>query len=1096
MIKKLVLLIYLLTSTLSFSLEALGGYISWRCNGTGRYIFELTLYRDCNTADISSNSEIIKVWNHPGVSEIAVNLNQRVNLSPICSQVQGSPVSLACGTGANAGNGLGAIEKLVYTSAEIDLDGKPSVEGWTLTFETESRRGSLSNLLNPAQYGMTLSSTIYESSPAQNNCIDNSPTLYNDFDFIVCNSQAFNFMQQTTDSDFDKLEFVFSSPLKNILSGSFEKGINPASVDYLNNFSPVLPLPGSSSSPANTNISIDASVGDIDLRTNTNGEYVVKFIVNSYRGGKINASMDVEYTLFVINCDNINQAPIVEGPFDGLFEYEAIAGELINFNLTSTDVQNLQDGSPQTNIVKAISPMYGQNFTNSSLGCLITPCATLGNGFLTPGVQGKTVQFSWQTSCNHLRSNYGLEFDSIAYDFVFKFQDDYCQIPKSTYKRIRIHLKTIVEIEPAKIDCIQVLQTGELMITRTDPPNPDGIPVQYELTCIQTGITEVMNTNTITIPSISIVHDYFIKTISGSPCSVAISSDTVRNIILELTPNPENSVAILSWNAPYSSSIDREGYYTIMREYPAGVWTEIAQLDYGINRFFDTVDVCNAFLSYVVIFNKIGCSFFSNIVGADLQDGHSPDLPEIYSVSIDPITNRVVVRWNVNPKKDTYGYIVYMRDENNFSVEIDTIYGRFNNSASFELNTSLDALTFTVAAFDSCYTDLGNFYSTTGKCPEHTTIFLTNTYVICDRTVNLSWTPYIGWNEVKEYEVLQRINGGNYSLVGVTSANSFSIPVQINRNYDFIVMARDISGFKEAYSNRSSRFSLAPIQPSFHYTKSVSVENDANEINHYIENSSGVKDIIIQRLDESNQFVDIVTIPVNNVNMKYVDVTAQPSIKNNQYQVIYVDSCGNFSDTSNISETIFLSSKTDHLNLVNFLSWNPYKGFKGSILYYEVYRGFEGNFSEFPIARVPANQLFFSDTISDLLNFNGMVCYYVKAFESMNVYQFQETSKSNVICPVFQPLIYIPNSFTPNDDEFNQFFKVELSLKDVEEFELIIMNRWGERVFVSNNQNFAWDGTNNFDNKSCPQGTYLYLLKVKNGENQEISRKGFVNLIR
>jgi gliding motility-associated-like protein len=1090
------IIFFIAISKFSFSLDVVGGYISWKCNGSGRYFFELNLYRDCSGGDIENNAEIIKVWNHPTVSSITVNFNSRVSLTPTCTEVSGSSPQLSCGTGANAGNGIGTIEKLIYVSDVLDLDGLPPPEGWSFTFETLNRKASISNLLTPSLYGMTLTASMFENSPVQANCMDNSPKILNDLNFIACNSDNYSFVQLITDDDFDQLSYRLSSPLKNIVSGAFQQGINPLPVDYAPNYSNLLPTPSVLSNASNTDLSINPSNGDLTFKTVSNGEYVVKFEVDSHRNGKKNATIGIEYTVFVVSCDNSNTSPDVTGPFVGLFDYEATAGEIVTFNIASTDTELLQDGSLQTNIITPNGTMFGSNFSNSSGGCLIQPCAVLNPLPLIANNQGSNVNFSWETSCNHLRNQYGNEFDSLAFDFVFKFQDNYCQIPKTTYKRVTIHVETKTEIEPALVDCIQVLQNGDLLVTRTDPVNTNNVPVFFELNCIQTGSINLMPTSTFTLPSTGNIQDFFIRTVSGNPCSIAQNSDTVRNIVLAISPNPDFSVATLTWNSPYSSSIDKEGNYSIMREFPTGVWTEIALIDYGTNHYNDTVDICNAFINYQVIFNKIGCSFFSNIVGAQLQDGNIPDLPEVYTISIDPITENVIITWNENPKKDTYGYIIYTRDENNFSIDIDTVYGRTNTTVEYDFDTDLGPLTFTVAAFDSCLTDLGTFYSTTGKGLEHTTVFLTNTYDICAKTIELTWTPYIGWDSIKEYEILMKVDGSTYSIIGVTTSNSFTVPIEILRTYDFVVMAKDTSLFLQSYSNRSSRFSLSPTKPEFHYTKSVSVESEQNVVNHYIENNSGVKDIIIQRKNDENVFEDLVTLTVSSEQIQYIDTDVQPSAKNYTYQAILIDSCGNYSDTSNISTTMLLKVVPDNLNMVNFLNWTAYKGFNGSILYYNIYRGFEGQFTAFPFAKVPANHLYFYDTISDQINFNGQICYYVEAYESMNIYQFNDSCKSNVACSVFDPLIFIPNTFSPNEDEFNQFFKPELSLKEVSNFDLMIMNRWGEKVFESQNNSIGWDGKNSFTNQSSPQGTYLYILKVKNGDNQEILRKGYVNLIR
>ncbi len=55
--------------------------------------------------------------------------------------------------------------------------------------------------------------------------------------------------------------------------------------------------------------------------------------------------------------------------------------------------------------------------------------------------------------------------------------------------------------------------------------------------------------------------------------------------------------------------------------------------------------------------------------------------------------------------------------------------------------------------------------------------------------------------------------------------------------------------------------------------------------------------------------------------------------------------------------------------------------------------------------------------------------------------------------------IFIPNAFTPNGDGNNDYFSIYGKLNLLVFFEAKIFDRWGEKVFESNNPNFVWDGT-------------------------------------
>lgn len=81
--------------------------------------------------------------------------------------------------------------------------------------------------------------------------------------------------------------------------------------------------------------------------------------------------------------------------------------------------------------------------------------------------------------------------------------------------------------------------------------------------------------------------------------------------------------------------------------------------------------------------------------------------------------------------------------------------------------------------------------------------------------------------------------------------------------------------------------------------------------------------------------------------------------------------------------------------------------------------------------------------------------------------------------------IAIPNSFTPNGDGINDFFRIS-GLEAFQDSKLAIYNRWGNQVYASNDYKNDWDGAD------APDGVYFYLLELKNGEKFN----GDLNILR
>jgi len=96
-------------------------------------------------------------------------------------------------------------------------------------------------------------------------------------------------------------------------------------------------------------------------------------------------------------------------------------------------------------------------------------------------------------------------------------------------------------------------------------------------------------------------------------------------------------------------------------------------------------------------------------------------------------------------------------------------------------------------------------------------------------------------------------------------------------------------------------------------------------------------------------------------------------------------------------------------------------------------------------------------------------------------------------------LFYVPNTFTPDSDEYNQDFKpVFTSGFDPYDYQLLIFNRWGNLIFESYNVEIGWDGTYGTNQSySVEDGTYVWKIEFKTLTSDErIMKVGHVNLIR
>ncbi|PSL47532.1 gliding motility-associated-like protein [Chitinophaga niastensis] len=88
--------------------------------------------------------------------------------------------------------------------------------------------------------------------------------------------------------------------------------------------------------------------------------------------------------------------------------------------------------------------------------------------------------------------------------------------------------------------------------------------------------------------------------------------------------------------------------------------------------------------------------------------------------------------------------------------------------------------------------------------------------------------------------------------------------------------------------------------------------------------------------------------------------------------------------------------------------------------------------------------------------------------------------------------VYIPNTFTPNNDGKNDVLLVYGYI--IKDLHMAIFDQWGEKVFESNSQTTGWDGI--YKGKALPSGVYIYVCHLTLTDGTKVEKKGVINLIR
>jgi gliding motility-associated-like protein len=96
------------------------------------------------------------------------------------------------------------------------------------------------------------------------------------------------------------------------------------------------------------------------------------------------------------------------------------------------------------------------------------------------------------------------------------------------------------------------------------------------------------------------------------------------------------------------------------------------------------------------------------------------------------------------------------------------------------------------------------------------------------------------------------------------------------------------------------------------------------------------------------------------------------------------------------------------------------------------------------------------------------------------------------VSTIVVPALDVPNAFTPNTGNVNS--KIFVRGFGIAKMRFIIWNRWGQKVFETNDRNEGWDGK--VKGVVQPMDVYAYTLDVEFFDRTKTTRKGDITLIR
>jgi gliding motility-associated-like protein len=141
---------------------------------------------------------------------------------------------------------------------------------------------------------------------------------------------------------------------------------------------------------------------------------------------------------------------------------------------------------------------------------------------------------------------------------------------------------------------------------------------------------------------------------------------------------------------------------------------------------------------------------------------------------------------------------------------------------------------------------------------------------------------------------------------------------------------------------------------------------------------------------------------------------------------------------------------------------------------------------------------YFGDGDSLVTTSRGLVTHQYNSTGTFNacLYAYNDVgcydSACHPVTTIIVPLLDVPNAFTPNSGDVNS--KVFVRGFGIAKMRFIIWNRWGQKVFETNDRFQGWDGK--IKGVVQPMDVYAYTLDVEYFDKTKTTRKGDITLIR
>ncbi len=604
-----------------------------------------------------------------------------------------------------------------------------------------------------------------------------------------------------------------------------------------------------------------------------------------------------------------------------------------------------------------------------------------------------------------------------------------------------------------------------------------------------------------------LINSYTLKVVPVDNTQTPLSAGyTTSNILLEILPSADQGVAHLSWNADFGTN-GSSGLYFVDRYYNASwktlvaIWNILGTKDYKYN---DTLSypVCNLSTVRYRIRYYCGadpCESASNEAEGNFQSIYFPHAPIRDTVSFNS-NGEPVLGWSPPAKANGIKAYRIIRRNPISGTWIDTVAELPSTQLGYTITNTrfyqkCGVNEYWLYSIDSC--DRTSDRMSPSSLHTQTMQLTVSSIDPCDRSVNISWTPYINMRGILGgYKIYRQINNQAFTLINFNDPALLSYhdnpPLADGDSVTYYVRAESLDGTLTSTTCKiTAHFSgFSGITDLFIQTATVE-NNQVVDVYAKFLPAGAANSVQLERASSAGGTYTVVAtrqIAPKDSTTILVDQTADVNVPNYYRVKAYNSTCTTpIGISTNYARPIVTSLGS--LGPKTQVNWSAYEEWPTGVGIYEVYRRM--NNGNWQVIGSTHNLSYIDD---NAFASTAQVCYMVIARKNNSGGAIIDNSSSNYACTVPENSIIIPSAFYPSSlVASNQKFMPILLDNGITDYRLQIYSKWGQLIYETGDPSEGWDGRSN--SKLMPTEVYTYLIRFKSSSGQTVQKRGTVLLV-